>query len=89
MKNFSIDPGKSIEDIVREDYRTAETFVKFGINYCCGGKSTLKDACESRNLDLNEVLAQLAKSKRQIVVFPELDYNSWKVDFLIDYIINV
>jgi len=89
MKNFSIDPGKSIADIVREDYRTAETFIKFGINYCCGGKTTLRDVCESQNLKLEELLAELEKRQRKITVFHELDYNSWKVDFLIDYIINV
>jgi regulator of cell morphogenesis and NO signaling len=89
MMIFSIDPGKSIADIVREDYRTAETFVKFGINYCCGGNKSLRDVCEVKNLDLKVVLAQLKKAQRQIAVFHELDYNSWKVDFLIDYIINV
>ena len=89
MMNFSIDPGKSIADIVREDYRTAETFVKFGINYCCGGNKSLRDVCEAKKLDLKVVLAQLKKAQRQIAVFHELDYNSWKVDFLIDYIINV
>jgi regulator of cell morphogenesis and NO signaling len=89
MKNFSIDPGKSIAGIVREDYRTADTFKKFGINYCCGGKITLQDACQSMNLDLQEVQAELEKVQRTIIVFHQLDYNSWKVDFLIDYIINV
>jgi regulator of cell morphogenesis and NO signaling len=89
MKNFSIDPGKSIADIVREDYRTADTFKRFGINYCCGGKVTLIDACQSRNLNLQEVQAELEKARRRVIVFHQLDYNSWKVDFLIDYIINV
>lgn len=89
MKSFSIDPANSIATIVQGDYRTADIFVKLGINYCCEGEITLQDACNSRNLDLNEVKANLEKAQQKIIVLHPLDFNKWKVDFLIDYIINV
>lgn len=89
MKSFSIDPANSIVTIVQEDYRTADIFIKYGINYCCEGTISLQDACNSRNLDLDEVKTKLEKAQQKTIVLHPFDYSKWKVDFLIDYIINV
>ena len=46
-------PGfeKMVSEIVRDDYRTADVFKKYGINYCCGGNTTLEEACKLQNLE--------------------------------------
>lgn len=38
-----------------------EIFRKNRLDFCCGGKQTLKEACEKRNLKLDKVIEQLEK----------------------------
>jgi len=88
MHPFS-DFNKTVSEIVRDDYRTSDVFKKYGINYCCSGQVTLLEACSSRELDYNKLLGELEEATRNIHVSNALQFNQWKLDFLIDYIINV
>ena len=36
----------TVGDIVAADFRTAGVFESFGIDFCCGGRRSLEDACE-------------------------------------------
>jgi len=49
----------SVGDWVRERYSRAELFEKFGIDYCCGGQKSLKEACEEKKLPIHDVIRQL------------------------------
>jgi regulator of cell morphogenesis and NO signaling len=80
---------KVISEIVREDYRTAEVFKKYGMNYCCGGNAFLKDTCIARKLDYDQVTIELAEAKKNIYVPNFLQFDTWSAEFLIDYIVNV
>lgn len=40
-----------------------EIFRKNRLDFCCGGKQTLKDACSKRQIDLENIVAQLAELK--------------------------
>jgi regulator of cell morphogenesis and NO signaling len=71
------------------DYRSADVFRKFGIDYCCGGKWPLKIACEMRGLDVDSVVTDLQKAMRNITISPNLDFETWEIDFLTDYIVQV
>jgi len=42
----------TIGDIVRADFRSAAVFQEFGIDFCCGGRRTIADACRSIDEDL-------------------------------------
>lgn len=79
----------TISDIVRKDYRTADVFKKYGINYCCGGNSTLEEACRIKNLDLSGIEKELNAVAKDIVIPSSLRFDEWSVDFLVDYITNV
>ncbi|WP_235892929.1 iron-sulfur cluster repair di-iron protein [Flavobacterium franklandianum] len=75
----------TIGDFVAQDYRTAAVFTKYGIDFCCKGQITIDEVCKKKDLneanllnDLNTVLASKNDS--------ELDFNSWPLDLLIDYI---
>ena len=46
---------KTISEIVREDYRTADVFKKYGINYCCGGNTTLEEVCKLQNINTSVI----------------------------------
>lgn len=42
---------RTVGAIVAEDYRTAAVFEMHGIDFCCGGKVLLSDACASKAID--------------------------------------
>ncbi len=70
-----------------EDYRKAELFHRFGIDYCCNGNKSLKQAFEEAGLSeqiWNEWYIEALQYKdKEIHVF-----KNWEVTFLIEYIIN-
>lgn len=78
-----------VADIVRKDYRTADVFRKYEIEYCCGGNKPLKEACELKGLNIREVVSELEVASREVNIYNSIDYNDWHIDFLTDYIVNV
>jgi regulator of cell morphogenesis and NO signaling len=81
--------NSTIPDIVRQDYRTADVFRKHGVNYCCGGKISLEEACSLKGIDVSLIRKDLEAATRNVYVSNQLDYENWNVDFLIDYIIHI
>jgi regulator of cell morphogenesis and NO signaling len=79
----------TISDIVRADYRTADVFKKYGINYCCSGQVTIIDACKENKIDPALLEKELDEARRTIHLPNNLRFDQWKLDFLVDYIINV
>ena len=77
----------TIGEIVAKDYRTAEVFKKFDLDFCCGGKKSLETACSEKGInaaELKEALAALDKEQKD----PPQDFNAMELDGLIDHIIN-
>jgi regulator of cell morphogenesis and NO signaling len=81
--------NKTVSEIVRNDYRTADVFKSFGINYCCGGQVQLEEACAARSIDVDELVSALDTATRTVSLPNNLHYESWKLDFLVEYIVNV
>ncbi|RYY81364.1 MAG: hypothetical protein EOO15_24500, partial [Chitinophagaceae bacterium] len=71
---------------VRNDYRAADVFKKWGINYCCGGNLPLADVCHLQGLDQGAIEGELESVRRQRALSPGIAFNEWPVPFLIDYI---
>ena len=86
---YKIEPSSFVTDIVINDYRTAEIFRKFNIDFCCGGKWPLEIVCQNKNLDTEEIITELKKVIWQSASNAVLDFDNWEVDFLTDYILNV
>lgn len=89
LNHYRIDGNAFISDIVAHDYRTADVFRKYEIEYCCGGKWSLDTICLMKGLDVNAVVRDLEKATRNIQVSNNLHFDEWPLDFLADYIINV
>jgi regulator of cell morphogenesis and NO signaling len=84
-----IDPLQPVSEIVRSNFRTADVFTKYGINYCCGGQFSLADACSTRNIDYRQMAIELEDATRSVKLPSSLQFSEWKLDFLADYILNV
>jgi regulator of cell morphogenesis and NO signaling len=78
--------NKTVADVVSENIKTAHVFKKYGIDFCCGGGITIDKACEKKNLDYSQLKEELLKVDDAPKAY---NYNSWKLDFLIDHILNI
>ena len=56
----TVSPTATIADLVIEDPGRARVFERLGLDYCCGGRRSLADACEERGLDVGAVVTSLA-----------------------------
>ena len=89
LNTINIAADALVTDIVISDYRTVSVFRKYGIDFCCGGKRPLSEACKTLHLDTDQVLNELNASMRNFTISNSLDFANWDFDFLIDYILNV
>jgi len=80
--------GETIGEIAAKDLRKAEVFKKYGIDFCCGGKKSLKQACEEAKVDVATVETALKAADEVSTQGDSNDYNRWQPDFLADYIYN-
>ncbi len=79
--------GISVGEIVANDFRTAEVFKAAGIDFCCGGKKSMMDACREKSIDPALLEEQLAKLENSPLNQAQ-NYREWDPGFLSDYIVN-
>jgi len=78
----------TIGEWVAEDYRTASVFSKYGIDFCCKGNITLEEACNKKGIDSIEVQHEIDDILNTKTT-QDIDFKSWPIDLLIDYIEKV
>ncbi len=78
---------KTVGELVAEDYRKAEVFKKFGIDFCCGGGKTVKDVCEKKGVDYAVLEKELLDAEKK-AGSDTTNFNEWKLDALADYIVE-
>jgi regulator of cell morphogenesis and NO signaling len=89
LKTQHINPSSFVTDIVKNDYRTADVFRRYGIEYCCGGKWPLEMVCATNDIDINNLIRELEEATRTVQVPNTLPFRDWNIDFLTDYIVHV
>ncbi|GGG84561.1 hypothetical protein GCM10007415_17170 [Parapedobacter pyrenivorans] len=80
---------ETVGEIAAKDMRKAEVFKRLGIDFCCGGKQTLKEAIDQAGLTEEQVQAALDRSESVAGGQVTHDFDSWDLSFLADYIYNV
>ncbi len=80
--------NETIGQIAAKDFRKADIFRKYGLDFCCGGKKTVQQACEEKGIDAAVIELELSETERNPSSRP-LPYNEWSPEFLADYIVNV
>lgn len=76
-----------IGDIVATNFRAAGVFERFGIDFCCGGRRSLADACRSVAADPAAVIQALQALPPDASA--DDDVARWRPDRLIDHILRV
>jgi regulator of cell morphogenesis and NO signaling len=56
---MSIDPSRSLAELVLERPANTRVLERLGLDYCCGGKRSLAEACAEKGLDTATVLVFL------------------------------
>lgn len=77
----------TVGEIVTNDIRTSAAFKKAGIDFCCGGKQSLTEACKEKGIDVSKLENEILKiSEEPINEF--MNFKNWDPVFLSDYIVN-
>jgi regulator of cell morphogenesis and NO signaling len=59
FKEIDMNSTQTVRDIALEQPASIRVFESFGIDYCCGGRKPLSEACASRSIEVDAVIAAL------------------------------
>lgn len=76
-----------IKDLVARNYRTADVFNKYGIDFCCGGGISLEEAAEKAGIGLEDIQKELESAMEAPDRESEL-LNRLPLSELCDYIVE-
>lgn len=85
-----ITPETTVADLVSERHSRARVFEKYRIDFCCGGKMPLAQACAAKGIAVDEVLAELHKHDEATAREDDhtINWNDVPMGVLIDNIIS-
>lgn len=75
----------TIGEYVAKDFRTAAVFSKYGIDFCCKGNRTIEEASEKKGADSQSITDEI-KAVLESKSDNSIDFTSWPLDLLADYI---
>ena len=81
-----IDPSRTVAELVLERPARARVFEELGLDYCCGGKTPLADACDARGLPVEQTVAALEAVPE--VPTDERDWTTAPLAELCDHIVS-
>ena len=74
----------TVRELVIQSPGRAQVFERLGIDYCCGGRKPLSEACREKNLDVDTVLGALQAADLQAT--DETDWTKASMTKLADHI---
>ncbi len=86
IEKTDIEHTVTIGELAAADVRNVEVFKTFGIDFYCGGKKSLMQACKEVGANINEVETALEKFPENSTSSDLLHFNLWQPDVLADYI---
>ena len=81
-----VDLTKTVREIALEQPSSIRVFEGFGIDYCCGGRKPLAEACAAGQLEVDKVLAAL-DSAANAEAASSTDWAQASLDRLIEHIV--
>ena len=84
---MTITAQTTVGDLVAADFRAAAVLSRFGIDFCCGGKRTLADACVEHQLDPARVATAVSAACEQSDSSAPR-FNDWEPQALVAFIVG-
>ncbi len=84
----SIDPAHTVGQLVVENPARSRVFENYGIDYCCGGKKPLTEACERKEVDVERVVSDLLQADKARAQSEGPDVSSMSLCDLVDHIVS-
>ena len=56
---MNISADSFVKEVVKSNFKTARLFQDYNIDYCCGGKKAIYEACEEAGVDAEQLISQL------------------------------
>jgi regulator of cell morphogenesis and NO signaling len=78
---------QTVREIALEHPTAIRVFEQFGIDYCCGGRKPLAEACAAGNLEIDSVIAALEEAEKK----PGAEIENWaekSLESLSSYIVT-
>jgi len=79
---------RTVGEWVTERPSRSRVFEQFGIDYCCGGKLPLEEACSKAGGSVHAVLEALDESDRGSSGAEDVDWSQAKMADLVDHIVS-
>jgi regulator of cell morphogenesis and NO signaling len=77
----------TVGEIVATDFRAAGVFEQFGIDFCCGGRRSVAEACQTAAID-PEIIERALQALPPAKADDDGDVTRWPMDRLIDHILD-
>lgn len=77
----------TVGEIVTNDFRASSVFKNAGIDFCCGGNQSFKEACLENGINQLQLESELKDLEHQ-PISPSMNFKEWEPGFLSDYIVN-
>jgi regulator of cell morphogenesis and NO signaling len=84
---MSVYTEKTVRELAQEIPAATRVFEKFGIDYCCGGKKPLREACRAANLSVEEVWSSLQAAEQAAQTAPEV--RPWQTEPLAEIVAHI
>jgi len=85
---MSIAGNSTVAEIAVQHPTTVSVFERFGIDYCCGGRKPLEQACNELQLSLEQVLEKLQEAEGELPGDDTPDWQSASLAKLIQHIVR-
>ncbi|HUH73520.1 MAG TPA: DUF542 domain-containing protein [Chitinophagales bacterium] len=86
-KRIAGENDETLGELAAKDLRKIEVFKKYGLDFSCEGKKTVKEACAEKGLDVTKVEQELQQADKTPSTH-QLPYDEWDLDFFSDFIVN-
>jgi regulator of cell morphogenesis and NO signaling len=87
ISKLSPEAGETIGELVARDFRKAEVFKKYGLDFCCGGKKSVARACQEKGINATQVEQEL-NALTDTPAARAQNFAAWDLSFLADFIEN-
>ncbi|MGE5205746.1 MAG: iron-sulfur cluster repair di-iron protein [Chlamydiota bacterium] len=85
---MNFDLNQTVRELAVENPAATRVFEKFGIDYCCGGGKSLREACRAANVAPDKLVELLQAADRGKSTNGNKDWKSELLSDLIDHIVE-